>query len=97
MVAFNLRFYFLLVVITWEMTITTAQFGAVPFGIGQGTGGIGQGFGGVGSNFGQNSFSSQNTNFNQNRRGFGIIAGFGGSSSTNFNQNSIQSSQSGGM
>lgn len=46
--------------------------------------------GGIGSGFGQNSFASQNTNFNQNQGGFGLIAGFGGSTSTNFNQNNVQ-------
>lgn len=39
-------------------------------------------------------FSSQNTNFNQNRRGFGVIAGFGGSSNTNFNSQNTQAGES---
>lgn len=44
----------------------------------------GQGFFG-GSNGG---FSNSNMNFNQNRRGFGVIAFGGQQSDTNFNQNS---------
>lgn len=42
--------------------------------------------------FGHSSFSNQNTNVNQIRRGFGGIGVFGGSLSTNFNQNNVQCS-----